>query len=163
MPSDALSQRRISEQWRWWESISIVVTDLATGQFTEQRIYSNTIVNTGLNLMRDALGGYLTDAAIHYVAIGTSATAVAATDTQLGAEVFRKVLTSQSQIAQSQLQTIMYLGPSDSVGTVIAEIGWFAGATATATANSGILVSHVLYRHTHTGSESLQFTRTDTL
>jgi len=49
------------------------------------------------------------------------------------------------------------------IGTVIAEVGWFATASATATANSGVLVSHVLYSHTHTATESIQFTRTDTL
>lgn len=153
----------LGERWRWRGTIEVVVRDLR-GHVLERETFPNLIVNVGLNLLRDALGGYVTNAAIKYVAIGTSATAPAAGDTQLGAEVFRKVLTGvPNQIGQSQLQTVMWLGPADSVGTIIAEVGWFAGASATATANSGVLVSHVLYSHTHTASESIQFTRTDTL
>jgi hypothetical protein len=146
----------IVERWpRWHGVVTVTVRDLA-GRIVERETFPNLIVNTGLNLMRDALGGYVTDAQIHYVAIGTSATAPAVTDTQL-------VTSRSNTVGTGQVQTIMWLGPADSVGTVIAEVGWFAGNTAGAGANTGVLVAHVLYSHTHTNQESIQFTRLDTL
>lgn len=115
-----------------------------------------TITNAGLNLLRDARRGLITDTSIKYLAVGTSSTAPAATDTQLGAEVFRKALTSSANgaAAGEGLYTI-YLAPQDVVGVVIAEVGWFAGSSASGTANSGVLVARALYSHTKTATESI--------
>ena len=45
----------------------------------------------------------------------------------------------------------------------IQEIGIFAGSSATATKDSGILVSRILWAYSKTGSEELNFTRSDRL
>ena len=115
-----------------------------------------TVTNAGLDLVRDALllG---TVPQVTWFAIGTSATAPAVTDVQLGAEVFRKQITSVSNgAAHGEGILNGYISPQDSVGTVIAEWGLFGGATASATANSGTLIARGLYSHTHTAVESIQ-------
>lgn len=118
-----------------------------------------TITNAGLNMLRDALNGVATNTAVTYVAIGTGSTAPAVTDTQLVAEVFRKRLTAFSNgSAAGETLLTMYLSPADSGGTVIGEIGWFAGPLASATANTGVLIARGLYSHTHVANaESIQF------
>lgn len=115
-----------------------------------------TLTNAGKNLLRDARRGLVTDISIKYVAVGTSSTAPAATDTQLGAEVFRKALTSSSNGAPAGEGVFtLYLSPQDVVGTAIAEVGWFAGSSASGTANSGVLIARGLYSHTKTNQESI--------
>lgn len=115
-----------------------------------------TITNAGLNLVRDAILLGSSPKPL-YFAIGTGSTAPAVTDTQLGAEVFRKQITSLTAGAAAGEALISgYLSPQDSAGTVIGEWGLFGGA-ATGTANSGTLIARGLYSHTHTASESIQF------
>lgn len=122
-----------------------------------------TITNAGLNLLRDALDGLAVNCKVAYVAIGTGSTAPAVTDTQLGAEVFRKPITNFTNGASVGESLInMYLAPGDAVGDVVGEIGWFAGA-ATGAANSGTMVARALYSHTKLISESIQFTLDSTV
>lgn len=115
-----------------------------------------TLTDAGRNLKRDARRGLVTDVSIHYVAVGTSSTAPTTGDTQLGAEVFRKALTSSANGAGAgEGVYTLYLSPQDVVGTAIAEVGWFAGSGATGTANSGVLIGRALYSHTKTATESI--------
>ena len=75
-----------------------------------------TITNAGLNLLRDALDG-ANNAKITYVALGTSSTAPAVTDTLLGAETFRKAVSTYTNGASTgEILVSMYLGPNDDVG-----------------------------------------------
>lgn len=98
-----------------------------------------------------------------YAASTTSvSTTPAVGDTTLHNETFRKAVTQQSAPSAGQAQTTLYLAPQDA-NSVIAEIGWFAGVSATATANSGAMVARVLYNHQHTNLESIQVQRVDTL
>lgn len=115
-----------------------------------------TVTDAGINLLRDGLRGTATNTAILYVAVGTGSTAPAASDTQLVTEVFRKALTSSANgAAAGEGVFTLYLSPQDVVGTVIAEVGWFAGSSASGTANSGVLVARGLYSHTKTNQESI--------
>jgi hypothetical protein len=123
--------------------------------------FHNLITDVGKNLMRDGLAGALTDTTIHYCGLGTSGTAPAAGDTQLGAETFRKAMTTYDRTTAKQVKSTCYISPGEAIGAVIAELGWFAGAAATSAANSGVLVAHTLYSHTKTGTESIQVDRTD--
>ena len=113
-------------------------------------------------MVRDGLYGDVTDLETKYTAVGTNATAPAITDTQLGTELFRKVTTSHSKPADGQIKHIVYIAPAEAVGA-LKEIGWFAGVLAGAAANSGIMISRVLYDHAKTNVESLQIERTDTI
>jgi hypothetical protein len=91
------------------------------------------------------------------VAIGTGSTAPAATDTTLVGEVFRKPVTSVvAGASPGELLITLYLGPTDSVGTVIGEVGVFGGASAGPGSGSGTLMGRALYSHTHTNAESIQ-------
>lgn len=118
---------------------------------------SATLTDVWRNLKRDAARGLASDLHIKYVAIGTSSAAPAASDTQLGAEVFRKAMTRDDDgAADGEALFTLYLSPQDANGVVIGEVGWFAGADASDTANSGVLVARGLYSHTKAATESLQ-------
>src|SRR5216117_2324885 len=114
-----------------------------------------TITTAGRNLERHVSSG-AQNPRITYVALGTDSTAQVVGNTQLGAEVFRKAVTSYTNGTDGEILINMYLAPSDLVGTTIAEIGFFGG-NATKTANSGTLLARGLYSHTHINTESIQF------
>ncbi len=116
-----------------------------------------SITNAGLNLLRDGLAG-ATSPTITYVAFGTANTTPQSSDTRLGAEVFRKKVTSYSNGANpGEVFINMYLAPGESVGTSIQEVGFFGGSSATGTANTGVLLARSLYNHIKTNQESIQF------
>ncbi len=140
-------------------NVLITVRD-SDGHVLDRARRKNLITDVGLDMVRDALDTAAFDAEIKRVALGTDNTAPALTDTQLGAEIFRKVVTSTSTPATGQLQTIWYIAPAEAVAA-IEEIGWFAGAAAGAGINSGILVARVLYSRNKTALESIQIERLD--
>src|SRR5258707_10660228 len=96
-----------------------------------------TLTDSGRSLVRDLRRGIGTDMRIKYVAIGTNSTAPAAGQTQLLAEVFRKVMTATSSPSAGVGLFTLYLSPGDAVTVGIQEVGWFAGPAATGVANSG--------------------------
>lgn len=162
-------------RWRWDGYGDILVFDESDPddphRLTERYEWHNQICDTGRNLIADILGARTTTGLnISYVALGSdngTITPVATTNTQLGAEQFRKAYTSSARSATGANQTIGYIAPNEAcssggTGTnfTINEIGWFAGA-ATSTANSGILVARILYTRAKAQTESLQITRTD--
>lgn len=115
-----------------------------------------TVTNAGLNLLRDGTSGN-NNPKITYIALGTGNTAPSASDTKLVAEVFRKTIASYTNGASvGEILVNGLIQASEAVGVVIAEVGFFGGNSASATANSGILVARGLYSHTKTGTESLQ-------
>src|SRR6266704_1043080 len=114
-----------------------------------------TITTAGRNLVRNGLSA-AENPRITYVSLGTDSTAPVVGNTQLGAEVFRKQVTSYTNGTDGEILINMYLAPSDVVGISIQEIGFF-GSNATHTANSGTLLARGLYAHTKTNVESIQF------
>jgi hypothetical protein len=115
-----------------------------------------TITDAGLNLLRDGVKGG-NNPKVTYVAIGTSGTTPATTDTKLGAEVYRKKVDSYSNGASAgEILVSAYLNASEAVGVVIAEVGFFGGNSAGSAANSGVLVGRGLYSHTKVGTEGIQ-------
>jgi len=117
-----------------------------------------TLTDAYANLRRDAALDGTTDIRVYYLAIGTDSTAPAASDTQLGAEVFRKAITaSEAGAGAGESIFTLYLSPQEAIGVAIAEVGWFAGSSASATANSGVLVARGLYSHTKTANESIVY------
>ncbi len=77
--------------------------------------------------------------------------------TQLNAEVGRKAITSFTPGTAGILDTIQYLSPTDAAGVTIAEVAFFAGAAATITANSGIMVCRFTYAKVKTALFSINF------
>jgi mannan endo-1,4-beta-mannosidase len=116
-----------------------------------------TIIFTtaGLNLLRDSLRGQGSDV-ISYVAIGTGNTPPTANDVQLQNEVYRKAVSSFTPGTTGELVVNTYLAASEAVNISIAEVGWFAGSTASSAANSGVLVARGLYSHVKASTESIQ-------
>jgi hypothetical protein len=124
-----------------------------------------TVVNAALNYFRDNLNGVqLVALKATYFAIGTGTfSGTPLLSTTLTTEAFRKAVTQYTNGGNPGEGIInCYLGPSDSVGTVITEIGLFGGA-ATLTANSGTLIFYAAYSHTHTALESIQFSFDSTI
>ena len=117
-----------------------------------------TITTNGLNMIRDAMQG-ANSSLIKYVALGSSNVAPTASDSQLGAETFRKAVTSYSNgVNPGEILINMYLAPGDAIGDDIEEVGFFGGATASSLANSGVLLAHGLYSHNpKANTESIQF------
>jgi hypothetical protein len=116
-----------------------------------------TKTTAGLNMLRDSMGNLQSDS-ITYVALGTSNTTPTAADTQLGAEAFRKKVTSATQGANGEILISLYLSPTDAVGIDLEEVGFF-GSNASSTINSGVLLAHGLYSHNpKVNTESIQFT-----
>lgn len=131
-------------------------------EWIHDKTINNTITDNGLNFFRDCLRGVITDAQLKYIAVGTSSTTVTTSDTQLGNEVFRKQIYSRSAGTTGQCISIGILEDTEA-NYSIAEIGVFAGTTASAIANSGIMVSRVLYSRVKSNLESIQIQRTDTI
>jgi hypothetical protein len=116
------------------------------------------VTNAGSNLYRDSMSSTSVPK-ITYVALGTSTTSPTAADTKLGAEVFRKAVTSYTNGSTGEVFISMYLGPLDAVGDDIEEVGFFGGTSATSTANTGVLLARGLWHHNpKTNLESITFT-----
>lgn len=124
--------------------------------------FDNLITDAGRNLLRDALDGTVADCAIKYLAWGDGTAAPTAGDVALGHELGRKAVTKQQVGAAGQITTTVYLAPFEA-NVQIQELGWFAGAGATAAAVSGVLVARVLYVKNKTDLESIQVDRVDTI
>jgi len=90
---------------------------------------------------------------IDWLAIGDDNTPVASTDTTLGNELFRTQYVSRSN-TDNVTKGDFYVTDTDFSGD-IEELGIFGGLTASTTADSGGLLSHVLWDYTKSSSEEL--------
>lgn len=152
---------RVTESTPWTGTVTVTIFHPDGTETVET--FPNLITDAGKNHVAQALRDTAFDAEIKYFAWGTGSTAPAASDTALVAEAGRKQVTTQvAGAGVGETDTTTYLAPADA-NVAIAELGWFAGASATATANSGTLIARVLYSHTKTNLESIQADRTDTL
>lgn len=102
----------------------------------------NIIVTTGRNVLARLLTGDATySGQINYGALGSSSTAVANSDTQLGTEVYRKIYSSHTTDGNNVAYIDFFYSATDTNGTYN-EFGNFIDGTGTA--NSGRLFSHIL-------------------
>lgn len=167
-------------RWRWDGLVSVWVydeSDPEAPRLADFWEHHNQITDVGRNLMADALaeqdnvGASVTSFRIRYVSLGSDAASIlplAASNTTLGAEKFRKAPASTARPSTGQRTTTAYIAPAEAcssggTGTnfTIQEIGFHAGVSATATTDSGIMVARVLYTRAKSASESLQIVRTD--
>jgi hypothetical protein len=146
--------------YSWFENILIEVRN-ENGIITDTTQHSNKIMDVGLNWLADALRSTAFTPKITYMGVGTTNTAITSTQIALSSETFRKLITNQTTGAVGVVNTITYIAPSEALGT-IAELGWFAGTSATVVAGTGCMISRYLYAHTKTALESITVTRTDT-
>ena len=146
----------------WHGRIRVVTYDL-DGDVTGIEEFNNIITDDGLDLLVGGLGSSAVDAVnILYLAWGNDNTTPVAADSVLGNEVGRKQVTTGDPGTTGVWVTTTYLAPADAV-TQIEELGWFAGPTATATVDTGVLLARVLYSRNKSNIESIQVERTDTL
>ena len=144
----------------WLGEYEITITH-KNGNVEVQRV-KNRLTNAGLNMLRDALAGDVADAEIKYLALGTNDDPLDDTDTQLGTEIFRTSDISKVKPSTGKVQNTYIVLDAEAVGN-IREIGVFAGAAAGAGANTGIMVSRILWSRDKTALESIQFVRIDTI
>jgi len=144
----------------WLGQYEIIVTH-HDGKIEKEKL-NNRITNAGLNMIRDSLKGDVTDLELKYIALGTDGTAINDNDTQLGAEGFRSTFVKKESPGVGMLKTTALVLDNESL-LHIKELAIFAGATATSTADTGIMLSRILYDRDKTNLESIQFVRTDTI
>jgi hypothetical protein len=144
-------------QGKW----TIEVHDALTGELVRRQVKTNLIPTVGLAAMAAQF------AATHskevgdnlYIAVGSDGTAPNLADTQLGTEVARKAVGSNS--SAGAIATIaVFFAAGEATGTH-AEAGLFGDGNtteATAVADSGILYSHVLFSETVGASQTLTLT-----
>lgn len=120
----------------------------------------NKITDGGLAALATALTGS-PDISIAYFAVGTGAAAVSGAETQLGNETYRVAVTDAVQ-AGGVVTSTFYLLEGEATGA-ITEIGIFGGSAASGAANSGTLISRVLWSYTKAADERINITRTDTI
>lgn len=122
--------------------------DAATGRTRSDRTYRNVACINGKSFVAAWLN---VENPAHslttiYGAAGTSGTAPAAGDSQLGAELARVVLGSNSRLAN--VVTMDFFFSTTQANATLTEAGLFLGANGGA--NSGSLLSHVAISETKT-------------
>lgn len=120
----------------------------------------NRVMNTVLDQFVEAYQGNSVDLEIAYLALGTGNTAITDTDTTLDTEIFRTPITDQIKTATGEIKTDFVVLDTEAIGS-IEEIGIFGGSTATASADTGTLISRILWTKVKTNSEEINFRRTD--
>ncbi|GEM_PF-1636541 len=140
--------------------IRVMTRNLASGLVTVE-VFNNLITNGGKNLDRDSWQGVVTDSKIKYLAVGDGTSAPSASQTTLDNERYRQQMTSYTPGSTGVLTSTCVIGPGAALFHW-QELAWFAGASATSAANTGVMVARVLYNHDHSSAESVQVDRQDT-
>lgn len=114
-----------SETLRLGANILIEAHDVETGELIHSEEVHNLVVTAGRNLIRDLLSGTSTAELSHF-GVGTSSTAVSASDTDLGAVIGsgRDAITSFTS-ASGSLAVKYYLNSSTGNGSTLREAGIF--------------------------------------
>ena len=129
------------------------------GKLVKRMDFDNQLTNLyRTSVLNQLYGNAFASLEIKYLGIGTGDAPASATDTQLGTEVFRVIPTSQT-IVDNYVQTIWVI-PTQIGNFTYKEIGVFCG-TATATLNSGTMISRVNVNIEKTSSMEITFIRRD--
>lgn len=107
--------------------INVIVNqfDARTGELIHTQETHNLVVNSGLNLIRDAVHTG-TSSPLTKFGLGISSTAVTAAQTTLQAELFKHYFTSPPVVNPQQLVIFYYLTSAYGNGQTIREAGLFA-------------------------------------
>ena len=123
-----------------------------TGKIISKNEYDNLICTACKNMIAAELVAGAGSHNITYGTVGTNTAAPSAADTTLGTEIDRVALSSISATG-AVVTARAYFGPADGNG-VLKEYGLF-GAAATAAADSGTMINHVVISETKTATETL--------
>lgn len=134
------------------ENVIATVRDINTGKIKRIYKHKNLVATIGRSVLAQRLANITTyTGIINYGALGTSTTPPSNSDIQLGAEVYRKTVGSNSAI--NNIATITFFYNSTETSGSYKEFGTFIDGTGTA--NSGQLFSHVAVDWSKTTSETL--------
>lgn len=145
--------KRIREMREQGKNVIHLIRQLNGMCRTEVKIVENLIPTVG----RAMIANNLTDVTptnvmvIKHCALGSSTTAPANGDTQLGTEVYRNAIASITNASNVGYAT-GFFGAAETTGTY-KEVGLFCDSTGTA--NSGVLLSHVAVDITKSAVETL--------
>lgn len=138
------------------------ITVKQNGKVIQKDIVKNRIMNVALNESVKPLTGVAADLEIKYLAVGTSNTALADNQTQLVAESVRFEPSVSSSITGTGEVSTEFTILDTEAQVLIEELGIFCGSTATATANTGIMLSRILWTYDKTVSNvEISVRRTD--
>lgn len=132
--------------------VRVIVTDPKTGHIESIGPWSRNLImfstGRGRQMILDRLSGATTyTGIINYGGIGTSSTAVATTDTQLGSETTRQTVATAT-ISANILTVKFFFADANLANGTYTEFGTFVDGTASA--NSGQLFNHALFGSPHT-------------
>ena len=134
------------------------------GKLFQHDIIKNIITDTALDKEIEILLGIAPDMAVEYFAFGTGATTPLATETQLVSESDRfQPTTAFVNTGIGIVEGSVFLTSSDLVGVNIREIGIFCGSSATSSANTGTMLSRILWTFNKTANDEIEIVRTDTV
>lgn len=143
-------------------AVALILADAKTGRIKDVNYVKNLITTAGKVSLAAALQGETANnqGIITYCAVGTNTTAPALGDTDLGTELFRKLVSVRSSTSNAALfQT--YFTTSEGNGT-LREAGLF-GDDASSTPGSGTLFAHVAINRTKTSNDTLTINWTITI
>lgn len=134
--------------------VGLYIHDAKTGQLKSLDLFKNMFVTAGKVAIADRIRGE-DKGEITYCAVGTSNTAPDLTDTQLGAELARKLISVREQNpgAANASDFTTFFNTSEANGN-IEELGLF-GDGATATADSGTLFARTLKSRVKTSNDTM--------
>ena len=143
---------------------TITAVDVHTGRVVWKKELRNLLTQISQTVRQQQLigtyTGPLNQLQIQYFAFGTGTTPPAVTDTQLGNEQFRKQVTQISAQGTGNVYSVLSLGATEA-NFNITEIGVFCGPDATASANTGVLLSRVAVNIDKNSNLVLNVARTD--
>jgi hypothetical protein len=134
--------------------IHIVIRDAITGKIKSDDMVKNMFVTAGKNAIASALQGTTSNnkGIITYCALGTSSVAPALSDTLLGTELYRKLVSVRS-VANNVATFSTFFTTSEGNGT-LREAGLF-GDDATGVSGTGTLFCHAAISRTKSSSDTL--------
>jgi hypothetical protein len=144
-----------------WEGKWIITTkNKVDGKITQETV-KNRVMDSALDALANCLLGITPDFEVAYMALGTGNSPISDLDVTLNTEIFRTAPTvAPVKTNTGEITTEFTLLDSEAVAT-IEEIGIFCGSSATASANTGNLLSRILWRKVKTANEEISFKRID--
>lgn len=140
----------------------IIVKNSKTKEIIKEEIINNRIMDAALSEIIKGYTSTAPDIAIKYIAIGTGDTAITDTDTTLDTEVFRKLYTIPPTLTDLGTVETKFDIIDTEAQVLIKELGIFGGSTASATPDSGVLISRILWDFNKTPTDlELEITRID--
>ena len=143
-----------------WEEYNYFLSLLHKGFLVRQRVVENVTATVGRAVLAQRLAAITTyTGTVNYGALGTSNTAPAVGNTQLGAETYRKALSSGT--AASNIAYLENFYTSSEVSGTFEEYGFFIDGTGSA--NSGQLFNRFTTTTVKSNVESLNVQSTITI